>query len=386
MENPVIVDTTLRDGEQAAGVEFSVKEKVKIACLLESAGVKEIEVGTPVSGVIEQQAIKKIIDKGLNARLIGWNRAVREDIDASLDCGLDSVAVSLPVSDIQIRHKLRKNRDFVAERIKRMIGYAKSRGLYVIAGAEDASRADPVFLAEYADTVKMYGADRLRFCDTVGIMEPFGLRSVLEDILRNVKIAVEIHTHNDFGLAAANALAGVSAGASFVDTTVTGLGERAGNAGMEEVVMALSQIYGIDTGISAARLPGIAAFVSRASGRPIPPGRPIVGGACFLHESGLHQDGIIKNRLTYEPFDPALIGSRSRIVIGKLSGRAAVKHVLCRFGVETDEDTLAEVMGLLKREAVCSKHYIEDRDVHRLYRNVASGRTAVRITGNRRCF
>jgi len=373
LKKPVIVDTTLRDGEQAAGVEFSVREKVRIACLLADAGVREIEAGTPAAGEIEKTAIKRIVDKGLNVRLIGWNRAIEKDIDASFDCGLDAVALSLPVSDLQIKHKLKKNRDFVIERLKQVIGYAKSRKLYVIAGAEDASRADPGFLIKYANTVKTHGAERFRFCDTVGILEPFGLRAALERILKTVKIAVEIHTHNDFGLATANALAGIAGGAGFVDTTVTGVGERAGNAGLEEVVMALSQIYGVDTGIKTARLPKIAAFVSRASGRPIPPGKPIIGGACFLHESGLHQDGILKRRSTYEPFDPALVGSRSRIVIGKLSGRAAVKNILSKFGIEADEDALAGVLGRLKRAAVCSKCYLDEGDVYRLYREIAAG-------------
>ena len=370
MRKPVIVDTTLRDGEQAAGVEFSPKEKLRIACLLSRAGVKEIEVGTPASGEIEKDSIKKIVNKGLDARLIGWNRAVKEDIDASISCGLNSVAISLPVSDIQIKYKLRKDRDFVIERLKRAIGYAKSHKLYVIVGAEDASRADFGFLAKYVKTIEKEGGERFRFCDTVGILEPFRLFDVLKRLLKNVKIDFEIHTHNDFGLATANALAGIGAGAKFVDTTVIGLGERAGNAGLEEVVLSLSEIYKADAGIKIKKLPAISRFVSLASGRPIPADKPIVGKACFLHESGIHQDGVVKKPLNYEPFDPGSIGSRSRIVVGKLSGRAAVRSILNKFGVEPDSDCLANVLSRAQERSLYLKHYLNDADIYRLYRKI----------------
>jgi homocitrate synthase NifV len=369
LKKPIIVDTTLRDGEQAAGVEFTVDEKVKIASLLAGIGVKEIEVGTPAMGKIEKDAIRKIIDKNLGARLIGWNRAIEGDIDESVNCGLDSVAISLPLSDIHIRHKLKKTRSFIIEQVKRAIGYAKRRKLYLIVGGEDASRADFNFLLEYVMTLKAEGADRFRFCDTVGILEPFKLFEIISRLGEEIKIDIEIHAHNDFGLAAANTLAGIRAGAASVDTTVNGIGERAGNAAMEEVVMALSRIYGIPLNIDMSVFGGISRFVSKASGRQIPPGKPIIGEECFLHESGIHQDGIIKNPATYEPFDPRLIGSRSRLVIGKHSGRAAVKHILNKFGVDTDNDTAAEVLRTARERAVSLKSYISDREVYFLSRD-----------------
>jgi len=368
----IIVDTTLRDGEQAAGVEFSIDEKVKIASLLAEIGVGEIEVGIPAMGQIEKQAIKRIIKKGFSCRLIGWNRAIKEDIDASIDCGLDSVAVSLPISDMHIKHKLHKTRRYILEQLKRAIGYAKKHKLFVIVGAEDASRADFGFLVKYAMTLKREGADRFRFCDTVGVAEPFELFNKISRLLDILKIDIEIHAHNDLGLATANTFAAVRAGASFVDTTVLGIGERAGNAALEEVVIALLKIYRISTAIDLKGLPKIARFVSKAAHRAIPEGKPIIGKACFLHESGIHQDGIIKYPPTYEPFDPVLIGSKSRLVIGKHSGRAAIRHILNKFGAGEDEDTVVQVLKKAREESVFSKRCLSDADVYFLYRSLCN--------------
>lgn len=370
MRKPIIVDTTLRDGEQAAGVEFSIDEKVKIAALLAEIGVGEIEVGIPAMGKIEKQAIGKIINQGLGCRLIGWNRALKEDLDASLDCGLDAVAISLPVSDMHIKYKLRKSRRYILEQLKRAIGYAKKHKLFVIVGAEDASRADFNFLVKYALVLKSEGADRFRFCDTVGVAEPFELFDKISRLLDISKIDIEIHAHNDLGLAAANTLAAVRAGASFADTTVLGLGERAGNAALEEVVMALLKIYGISTAIDLKGLPKIARFVSKAAHRAIPEGKPIIGRACFLHESGIHQDGILKYPPAYEPFDPVLIGSKSRLVIGKHSGRAAIKRLLNDLGEDADKITISELLQEAKERSAILKRSLLDNEVCSLYKKI----------------
>ncbi len=366
----IINDTTLRDGEQTAGVAFTTDEKVKIAILLDHMGIQEIEAGIPAMGDIEKKAIKKILNKNLKARIIGWNRAVYKDIDESINCGLNSISISLPVSDIHIRYKLNKTRKWIIEQIKKAIGYAKKHKLYLIVSAEDASRADFDFLLEYIKTIKKEGADRFKFCDTMGILEPFRMFDMIRHICQAVEIDIEVHTHNDFGLATANALAGISAGANFVDTTVNGLGERAGNAALEEIVMALKYIYEIGLKIDVKRLPEISRFVSKASGREIPQGKPIIGKNCFLHESGIHQDGIIKKPLTYESFEPSVIGKRNQLVIGKHSGKAAIRDFFEKKGTMVNDDIAGKILRKVRYSSTVLKRCLSDSEIYSLYKGV----------------
>lgn len=320
-----IDDTTLRDGEQTAGVVFSLAEKVAIARMLDSIGVHEIECGIPAMGGHEQSTIKALVGLGLNARLITWNRALVPEIEASIACGVQAVDISLSVSDQMIFHKLKKNREKVKEQLKVALGFAKSRNLYVSVGGEDSSRADLSFLVELMEITRSLGGDRFRFCDTLGIMDPFTMFDRISYLCTAVpEVAIEVHTHNDLGMATANAIAGVKAGAEFVNTTVNGLGERAGNAALEEVVMGLKHASGIDTGIDTHRFREMSLFVAKASQRPLSVSKPVVGEKIFAHESGLHADGVIKDPRNYEGFDPAEVGLERFIAIGKHSGSSGL--------------------------------------------------------------
>ena len=328
-----INDTTLRDGEQAAGVAFSITEKVVFAALMDSIGVQELEVGIPAMGSTEAKAITKITQLNLKTKLTGWNRAVRSDIDASLSCGLQRVHISVPVSEIQIAVKFQGNCQSVFDRLRDTIGYARDRGLYVSVGGEDSSRADDSFLLDVASAAQDYGASRFRFCDTVGVLDPLTIYQKVERLVNKLIIPVEMHTHNDFGMATANALAGIRAGATSVNTTVNGLGERAGNAALEEVVMALKRIYGMNIGIDTSKFKEISEFVVDASGCDVPPWKAIVGDNAFAHESGIHGHGVLQNPATYEPFNPKEVGRERRLVIGKHTGKHLVNNLLQQRGI-----------------------------------------------------
>ncbi len=339
-----INDTTLRDGEQAAGVAFTLAEKVIFATLMDAIGVQELEVGIPAMGGMEAEAITEIANLGLRTLLTGWNRAVRSDIDASLSCGLQRVHISVPVSEIQIAVKFQGNCQLVLNRLRDTINYAGDRGLYISVGGEDSSRADASFLLDVALAAQDWGASRFRFCDTVGILDPLTTYKKVQQLVNKLIIPVEMHTHNDFGMATANALGGIRAGATSVNTTVNGLGERAGNAALEEVVMALHRIYGINIGIDTSRFKEISEFVVQASGCDVPPWKAIVGENAFAHESGIHGHGVLQNPATYEPFNPKEVGRERRLVIGKHSGKHLITNLLQQYGIAL---TQAETRSLL---------------------------------------
>ena len=346
-----VCDTTLRDGEQAAGIVFSNVEKYRIAQLLDEAGVQQIEAGIPAMGADEKKAVKHIAHMKLNASILGWNRANIDDINTSIECDVDSVAISLSSSDIHIEHKLKKSREWVLEQIDACVSHAKSHGMYISCNAEDASRADIDFLIKFAKTAKKAGADRLRYCDTIGREDPFTCALRVERIIKEAGIEVEMHTHNDFGMATANCMAGVKAGARFLSTTVMGIGERAGNTPLEEAVMACKHLFGKSTGIDPLKLRPLGEFVSIAAGRPIWVSKPFLGSNCFAHEAGIHADGIIKDAINYEPYDPQEVGLERSIVIGKHSGRNTIVTDLSHRGIRLSDQ---EAIDLLERVRKCS--------------------------------
>ncbi|MBD2777795.1 homocitrate synthase [Iningainema tapete] len=355
MHEIIINDTTLRDGEQAAGVAFNLQEKVAIASFLDLIGVHEIEVGIPAMGKEETFAIAAISNLGLQAKLLGWNRAVISDIQASMACGLERMHISIPVSGIQISAKFQGQWRITLQQLRDSISFAVDHGLWVAVGGEDSSRADENFLLDVALYAQEWGASRFRFCDTVGILDPFATFARVKRLVTALTIPVEIHTHNDFGLATANALAGIRAGATSVNTTVNGLGERAGNAALEEVVMSLKRIYGVNLGIDTPRLLELSRLVAAASCSSVPPWKAIVGENTFAHESGIHAHGVLQNPFTYEPFSPEEVGWQRRLVVGKHSGRHLVSSLLEEHGIFLNAQETQSVLDAVRQQSIEKK-------------------------------
>lgn len=363
----MLVDTTLRDGEQTAGVVFSNKEKIRIAQMLDSLGVHQLEVGIPVMGGAEKEVIREIAGLGLDASIMAWNRANVSDIKESLDCGVDALAISISTSDIHIAYKLQTTREWVLDNMSKACEFAKKHNKYVSVNAEDASRSDLDFLTKFALRARECGADRLRFCDTVGVLEPFKTYEMIKQLIEATGMDIEMHTHNDFGMATATSLAGVRAGATLVGVTVNGLGERAGNAVLAEVAMALKYLFNIDVKINPRELRELSEYVALASGRQLPVCKPIIGTNMFAHESGIHADGVLKHPSTYEVIQPEEIGLQRQIIIGKHSGSRAIEIKFLEYGIELSSDEAAEILPLVRAAAIDLKRTLFDKELVYIY-------------------
>lgn len=373
-KNPAVVcDTTLRDGEQAAGIVFTNLEKYRIAQMLDDAGVQQIESGIPTMGADEKKAVRHIAHMGLNASILGWNRADINDIQTSVDCGVDSVAISMSASDIHIEHKLRKDRQWVLDKIDEAVRFAKSKGLYVSLNGEDSSRADMDFLLKFVKTAKAAGADRFRYCDTIGRETPWNTYYKIKRIIDETGMPVEMHMHNDFGMATANCLAGIKAGATVMSTTVMGIGERTGNVPLEEVVMGCSHLMDIDTGIDMLKMRDLAEYVSVASDRPIHVQKPMLGNACFAHEAGIHADGILKDPLNYEPYMPSEVGLETKIIIGKHSGSHTLVADLAKRGIDISREEASDLLVMVRKASVSQKRSLTSDELYRLYKDLKAG-------------
>ena len=365
-----IVDTTLRDGEQTAGVVFANHEKIAIAEMLSDLGINQLEVGIPAMGGDEKEVIKAMCKRNLKPSIMAWNRAVISDIESSIDCGVDAVAISISVSDIHIQHKLKTSREWVIENMVKSVEFAKKNGLYVSVNGEDASRADLDFLISFINAAKEAGADRFRYCDTVGVMEPFSLKDTVSKIYDKTKFDIEMHTHNDFGLATANAIAGVLGGANYIGVTVNGLGERAGNAALEEVLMALKYVYNYEVNIDTTKFKDLSEYVSKAAGRELPSWKAIVGSNMFKHESGIHADGALKNPKNYEAFDPKEVGLERQIVIGKHSGKAAIINKFMEYNINLTEDEANMMLEAVRALSIRAKRILFDKELVQLYNDI----------------
>jgi homocitrate synthase NifV len=366
MTSLMLEDSTLREGEQSPAVAFSSEEKVEIAHRLDALGIHALEVGTAAMGGPEEDAIKRLLDANLSLKLIGWNRGRKSDLEASFACGLGAVHIGLPSSDHHLERKFGKTRAWVVETMQELVAYAKSQGAWVSVSAEDAARADRDFLVEYARAVKDAHADRLRISDTIGILRPETARDTFAAVAE-VGIPLQAHMHNDYGLATANTLAAVEGGAQHVHFTVNGLGERAGIAPIDEVLLGLHFHHDIDTGCRLEQLAALCAYVAEASCRPIAANKPITGSAIFAHESGIHVEGVLRMPDAFEPFPPELVGAERSIVIGKHSGSASIQHVLAGEGVTASRDDLADVTQAVRFEATRLKRCLTPAETVAIY-------------------
>ncbi len=369
----MIDDTTLRDGEQSAGVAFTQDEKRAIARGLVALGVPELEIGIPAMGAEERESIRDLVALDLNAMLLVWSRMREPDLRLCRDLGVQCVDLSVPLSDQQLRHKLGWTREQALAAIRRCVPQARDLGLDVIVGGEDASRADHDFLLQAAETAQVVGARRFRFADTLGIMEPFGTLAIFQRLRATVDIELEMHAHDDLGLATANTLAAALGGATHVNTTVNGLGERAGNAALEEVVMGLRKLYGFQVEVDLSRFPALSQQVAAAANRPLSWHKSLVGEGAFTHEAGIHVDGLLKHPLNYQGVDPAELGRNHRLVLGKHSGAHAVRKVYRDLGIVLSERQAGTVLQRIRTFVSQRKRPPEIAELEAFHRDLGDG-------------
>lgn len=358
-KNIVIYDTTLRDGEQTPGVCFKKEEKLEIARKLDQFKIHQIEAGFSVVSEQERQSIKAIANEGLNAQILSLARTKIEDIDAALSCDVDGIITFMGTSDIHLEHKMHISRQEALNVCMKSIEYAKDHGLFVAFSAEDATRTDMDFLKRIYKKAESYKVDRVHIADTVGAITPQGIFYLLKELRKEINIDIAMHCHNDFGLAVINSITGILSGANAISTTVNGIGERAGNASLEELVMALKILYGKDLGFKTKYIKELSDLVSKYSALNIPYSKPVVGKNVFRHESGIHVDAVIEEPLTYEPYLPELVGQKRQLVLGKHSGCRAVKAKLEECGLDFTKDELCKIVEKVKENREAGK-YIND--------------------------
>ncbi|MGB6500600.1 MAG: homoaconitate hydratase [Thermoplasmata archaeon] len=348
----VVWDETLRDGEQMPGVHFTPEEKLRVATLLSEIGVGVLNAGIPVVSEEEARAVQLVAHAGLKAKVLAAARTVLKDVDAVIASGASHIAIFVAASNVHLQYKLKMTPDEVVAASLASVRRAKEAGLHVAFVTEDTVRAPFDFVERLYREVQNAGADRLVVADTVGIMTPLTFRWYLTEFQRRVRPKdLSVHCHNDFGLATANTLTAIECGARAPHVCVNGLGERAGNASLEEVVMGLESLYGFRTGIRTERLFELSRLVEELSGVPVAANKALVGYYAFSHEAGIHTHGILAHTLTYEPLQPDVIGRHRQMILGKHTGKAALVEKLKERGLTASEPVLVELLLRIKAEA-----------------------------------
>ncbi len=358
-----LIDSTLRDGEQAPGVVFTLHEKLRIASLLDLCGVKEVEVGTPAMGGNEINDIREIVRAGFNFDKLCWARSKEFDIEESAKTGANRINISFSVSDIQLA-AMGRDKNWILKQVRPLIEFARQRFDFIAVGAQDASRANRDFLNEFIAACISENVNRIRLADTVGILNPFSTAELFTSISKKFPLAnFEFHGHNDLGMATANALAAFMSGANAVSATVNGLGERAGNTCLEEIAVALKVSSESDSGIQLPQLQQLCKYVSEFSNQPIHPSKPVTGNNICLHESGIHCKSLLRDELSYQPFRAEEIGKKPEMVIGKHSGKAAIQNYFRNKKIElNDADTLI-LTEQVKRLSTTKKRALHDDEL-----------------------
>lgn len=364
-----IIDTTLRDGEQAPGVSFTTKEKVRIASLLDTVGIEELEAGIPAMGEKEISDLRVLMNLGLSAKITPWCRAVKEDIDAAYRTGARSVHISFPVTAVQLE-AIGKDYGWLFATLSQIVPYAQSMFGYVSIGAQDVSRADSGNIIDFASYASFLQVNRIRLADTVGILNPFTTQSLIQSVAGYVKdVDLEFHAHNDLGMATANAVAALMSGAQAVSVTVNGIGERSGNAALEEVIMAMVKSCGMEPKYDTMLFAELSRYVYTASGRKMPESKPIIGDMAKTHETGIHTRSIIENSSAYELLSSDDTGSPTRLVFGKHSGRAALQYVLQKTGALISSESVAELLSHIKQQSADNKRFFTEDEVVYMYQH-----------------
>jgi len=353
-----IIDSTLRDGEQAPGVVFTLDEKLRIAALLEEAGVKEVEVGTPAMGEEEQRMIREIVRSGFRFDSLCWARAKEYDMVASARTGASRINISFPVSDIQLS-AIGRSRSWVLKQMPQMVALARRFFGFVAIGAQDATRADRDFLFDFIAACLAEGVDRIRLADTVGILNPFSVAELFTSVTNRFPfVDFEFHGHNDLGMATANSVSAFLSGAKSVSATINGLGERAGNACLEELAVAMKVSANVNTGINLMTIQEICRYVAEVSLRKIHSSKPITGEMVCRHESGIHCRSLMENELSYQAFHPREIGKSTEMIIGRHSGTAIIRQILEMHNVRVNEKKVVSITGQVKAMALLKKRSI----------------------------